>query len=151
MPTFRLVTALAKYGSRKIKPKRRNGGTQALREEAAKSGAGGRNWTDVCPFNSVGWLTQHELGTFCRPFSPWVLSQASKSLSHASDLGSIHIARSINLVDSVALPLLRLENGANWPEFWTQVGPKIRSYRLRRRSPTVSRLPHPLGAEGLEL
>jgi len=41
MPTFRLVTASAKYGSRKIKSKRRNGGTQALREEAAKSGAGG--------------------------------------------------------------------------------------------------------------
>ena len=41
MPTFRLVTAPAKYGSRKIKSKRRNGGTQALREEAAKSGAGG--------------------------------------------------------------------------------------------------------------
>ena len=45
MPTFRLVTASAKYGSRKIKSKRRNGGTQALREEAAKSGAGGRNST----------------------------------------------------------------------------------------------------------
>ena len=29
------------------------------------------------------------------------------------------------VVDSVALPLLRLENGANWPEFWTQVGPKF--------------------------
>jgi len=41
MPTFRLVTASAKYGYRKIKSKRRNGGTQALREEAAKSGAGG--------------------------------------------------------------------------------------------------------------
>jgi hypothetical protein len=41
MPTFRLITASAKYGSRKIKSKRRNGGTQALREEAAKSGAGG--------------------------------------------------------------------------------------------------------------
>jgi hypothetical protein len=41
MPTFRVVTASAKYGSRKIKSKRRNGGTQALREEAAKSGAGG--------------------------------------------------------------------------------------------------------------
>jgi len=41
MPTFRLVTGSAKYGSRKIKSKRRNGGTQALREEAAKSGAGG--------------------------------------------------------------------------------------------------------------
>jgi hypothetical protein len=44
MPTFRLVTASAKYGSRKIKSKRRNGGTQALREEAAKSGAGGKNY-----------------------------------------------------------------------------------------------------------
>jgi hypothetical protein len=41
MPTFRLVTASAKYGSRKIKSKRRNGGTQALHEEATKSGAGG--------------------------------------------------------------------------------------------------------------
>ena len=41
MPTFRLVTASAKYGSRKIKSKRRNGGTQALHEEAANSGAGG--------------------------------------------------------------------------------------------------------------
>ena len=30
-------------GSRKIKPKRRNGGTQALREEAAKSGARARH------------------------------------------------------------------------------------------------------------
>src|SRR6266849_8726107 len=40
-----------------------------------------------------------------------------------ADVCSIPIARSINLVDSVALPLLRLENGANWPEFWTQVGP----------------------------
>ena len=38
----RLVTASAKYGSRKIKSKRRNGGTQALREEAAKSGAWAR-------------------------------------------------------------------------------------------------------------
>ena len=35
------VTASAKCGSRKIKSKRRNGGKQALREEAAKSGAGG--------------------------------------------------------------------------------------------------------------
>jgi hypothetical protein len=41
MPTFRLVTASAKYGSRKIKSERRNGGAQALHEEAAKSGAGG--------------------------------------------------------------------------------------------------------------
>ncbi len=41
MPTFRLVTASAKYSSRKIKSERRNGGTQALREETAKSGAGG--------------------------------------------------------------------------------------------------------------
>jgi hypothetical protein len=41
MPTFRLVTASAKYGSRTIKSKRRNGGTRALREEAAISGAGG--------------------------------------------------------------------------------------------------------------
>jgi hypothetical protein len=32
---------LGQYGSRKIKSKRRNGGTRALREEAAKSGAGG--------------------------------------------------------------------------------------------------------------
>jgi hypothetical protein len=46
MPTFRLVTASAKYGSRKIKSKSRNGGTQALREEAAKSGAGGPERTD---------------------------------------------------------------------------------------------------------
>ncbi len=38
--------ASAKYGSRKIKSKRRNGGTQALREEAAKSGAGGPTRTD---------------------------------------------------------------------------------------------------------
>jgi hypothetical protein len=45
MPTFRLVTASAKYGSRKIKSKRRNGGTQALHEEATKSGAGGQNRT----------------------------------------------------------------------------------------------------------
>ena len=29
--------------------------------------------------------------------------------------------------DSVALPLLRLENGASWPEFWTQVGPNLLS------------------------
>jgi hypothetical protein len=36
---------------------------------------------------------------------------------------SIPIARSINLVDSVALPLLSVENGTSWPEFWTQVGP----------------------------
>src|SRR5215472_5590971 len=36
MPTFRLVTASAKYGSRKIKSKRGNGGTQALGEETAK-------------------------------------------------------------------------------------------------------------------
>ncbi len=46
MPTFRLVTASAKYGSLKIKSKRRNGGTQALREEAAKSGAGAPARTD---------------------------------------------------------------------------------------------------------
>jgi len=43
MPTFRFVTASAKYGSRKIKSKRRNGGTKDLREEAAKSGAGDRH------------------------------------------------------------------------------------------------------------
>src|SRR6267154_1847134 len=45
--------------------------------------------------------------------------------SQASDVGSIPIARSINLVDSVALALLRIENGANWTRFWTQVGPKF--------------------------
>ena len=45
--------------------------------------------------------------------------------SQASDVGSIPIARSINLVDSVALTLLKLEIGANWTEFWTQVGPKF--------------------------
>jgi hypothetical protein len=45
--------------------------------------------------------------------------------SQASDVGSIPIARSINLVDSVALPLLRLENGANRPKFWTQLGPNF--------------------------
>jgi hypothetical protein len=45
--------------------------------------------------------------------------------SQASDVGSIPIARSINLVDSVALPLLKLKNGANWPEFWTQLGPNF--------------------------
>ena len=45
--------------------------------------------------------------------------------SQASALGSIPIARSINLVDSVALPLLGIENGASWPEFWTQFGPKF--------------------------
>jgi hypothetical protein len=49
MPTFRLVTASAKYGSRKIKSKRRNGGTQALREEAAKSGAGGGQTYTILP------------------------------------------------------------------------------------------------------
>ena len=35
VPKFGLVTASANFGSRKIKAKRRNGGTQALREEAA--------------------------------------------------------------------------------------------------------------------
>ena len=35
--------------SRKIKSKRRNGGTQALREEAAKSGAGGGKWAECLP------------------------------------------------------------------------------------------------------
>jgi hypothetical protein len=55
MPTFRLVTASAKYGSRKIKSKRRNGGTQALREEAAKSGAGGGKWTERLPVR-FQWL-----------------------------------------------------------------------------------------------
>jgi hypothetical protein len=45
--------------------------------------------------------------------------------SQASDMGSIPIARSINLVDSVALPLLKLKNGADWPEFWTQLGPNF--------------------------
>ena len=45
--------------------------------------------------------------------------------SQASDVGSIPIARSINLVDSVALPLLKIKNGANWPEFWTQLGPNF--------------------------
>ncbi len=55
MPTFRLVTASAKYGSRKIKSKRRNGGTQALREEAAKSGAGGPAWTERLPVR-FEWL-----------------------------------------------------------------------------------------------
>jgi hypothetical protein len=55
MPTFRLVTASAKYGSRKIKSKRRNGGTQALREEAAKSGAGGPSWTERLPVR-FEWL-----------------------------------------------------------------------------------------------
>ena len=51
MPAFRLVTASAKYGSLKIKSKRRNGGTQAPREEAAKSDAGGPDSTTrVYPF-----------------------------------------------------------------------------------------------------
>jgi hypothetical protein len=56
MPTFRLVTASAKYGSRKIKSKRRNGGTQALREEAAKSGARGPGMdrTSAGSFRVVG-------------------------------------------------------------------------------------------------
>lgn len=45
MPTFRLVAASAKCDSRKIKHKRRNVGTQALGEEAAKSGAGGQTRT----------------------------------------------------------------------------------------------------------
>ena len=48
-----------------------------------------------------------------------------QQFSQTSDVGSIPIARSINLVDSVALPLLRLKNGANWPEFWTQLGPNF--------------------------
>ncbi len=52
MPTFRLVTASAKYGSRKIKSERRNGGTQALREEAAKSGAGEGKWAECLPVKS---------------------------------------------------------------------------------------------------
>ena len=45
--------------------------------------------------------------------------------SQASDVGSIPIARSINLVDSVALALLRVEVGPIGPGFWTQVGRKI--------------------------
>jgi hypothetical protein len=45
-------------------------------------------------------------------------------------MGSIPIACSINLVESVALPLLRLKNGANWPEFWTQLGPNFSNQRL---------------------
>jgi len=49
MPTFRLVTASAKWGSQKIKSKRTNGGTQALREEAAKSGAWGAACTVLPP------------------------------------------------------------------------------------------------------
>jgi hypothetical protein len=39
----------------KAKSKRRNGGTQALREEAAKSGAGGGNWTERLPIR-FEWL-----------------------------------------------------------------------------------------------
>ena len=52
------------------------------------------------------------------------------------------IARSINLVDSVALPLLRLENGANSPEFWTQVGPNscLPTGRLDVRLPDQTEL-----------
>ncbi len=61
MPTFRLVTASAKYGSRKIKSKRRNGGTQALREEAAKSGAGTPAWTERLPVR-FEWWPRHESG-----------------------------------------------------------------------------------------
>ena len=39
-------------------------------------------------------------------------------------MGSIPIARSITLVDSVALALLTKEKGTNWSAFWPQVGPK---------------------------
>jgi len=55
MGTFRLVTASAKYGSRKIKSKRRNGRTHAPREEAAKSGAGGPAWAERLPIR-FEWL-----------------------------------------------------------------------------------------------
>ena len=58
--------------------------------------------------------------------------------SQASDVGSIPIARSRNLVDSVALTLLRLENGASWPEFWTQVGPKKVAVPFDRTFPPMS-------------
>jgi len=49
----------------------------------------------------------------------------SPTSPQTSDVGSIPIARSINIVDSVALALLKLEIGANWTEFWTQVGPNF--------------------------
>ena len=56
-------------------------------------------------------------------------------------MGSIPIARSINLVDSVALPLLKPEKGANCPGFWTQVDPKFSnqpsSYELDLVKPKV--------------
>jgi hypothetical protein len=42
-----------------------------------------------------------------------------------TDVGSIPIARSITLVDSVALALLTKEKGTNWGAFWPQVGPKF--------------------------
>src|ERR1700716_3883087 len=67
MPTFRLVTASAKYGSRKIKSKRRNGGTQALREEAAKSGAGGAD--SMFTATSLSRLNWRPRPKTLRPFS----------------------------------------------------------------------------------
>lgn len=70
-----LVSASAKYGSRKISLSVEMEGHRhcAMKQQNLVPGDGiGPN---VCPFNSVGWLTQHELGALCRPFSPWDLSQ----------------------------------------------------------------------------
>lgn len=50
--------------------------------------------------------------------------------------------------------VLRVAYYSRWADGWFCLGSQfapIRSCRLRRRSPTVSRLPHPLGADGLEL
>jgi len=54
MPTFRLVTASAKYGSRKIKSKRRNGGTQACAKKQQNLVPGAGSGPNVCPFVLIG-------------------------------------------------------------------------------------------------
>src|SRR5215831_12161117 len=47
-------------------------------------------------------------------------------------VGSIPIARSINLVDSVALPLLWTRKRGQLAEFWTQLGPiPLSGYAVR--------------------
>src|SRR6516162_8114234 len=64
----RLVTALAKYGSRKIKSKRGNGGTPALGEETAKIWCRGpeSNWLrppfqgGALPMSYPGFSTTYE-------------------------------------------------------------------------------------------
>jgi hypothetical protein len=59
MPTFVLVTLSAKDGSRKIKSKRRKGGTQPWAKKQQNLVPGARHGPNACPPALIGWL-RHE-------------------------------------------------------------------------------------------